>query len=101
MKDEVRDERQILLHPSSFILHPFLVVAFLDEKLADNAAGKFYVDRNCIDCDVCRCDAPRFFARNDENGYSFVQRQPATPDEIALCEAAVKACPVDAIGDDG
>jgi hypothetical protein len=36
--------------------------------------GKFYVDQQCIDCDLCRETAPSFFTRNDEGGYSFVQQ---------------------------
>ena len=76
-------------------------MAELINKLADNAAGKFYVDRQCIDCDVCRYEAPEFFARNDQNGYSFVSRQPQTAEEIELCQAAVEDCPVEAIGSDG
>lgn len=76
-------------------------MAFLKDKLADNAAGRFYVDRQCIDCDVCRDTSPANFARNDENGYSFVIRQPATVEEFDLCAEAMDACPVEAIGDDG
>ena len=70
-------------------------------KLPDNTVGKFYVDRECIDCDVCRDTSPANFARNDENGYSFVYKQPESEDESALCEEALMACPVEAIGDDG
>lgn len=71
------------------------------DKLPENARGKFYVDRNCIDCDVCRDTAPQNFTRHDENAYSYVYRQPATPKEFDLCEEAMNACPVEAIGDDG
>jgi hypothetical protein len=28
------------------------------EKWKDNAGGKFYVDQQCIDCDLCRETAP-------------------------------------------
>ena len=70
-------------------------------KLPDNTVGKFYVDRECIDCDVCRDTSPANFARNDENGYSFVYKQPESEEESALCEEALMACPVEAIGDDG
>jgi ferredoxin len=70
-------------------------------KLAENAAGKFYVDDQCIDCDACRETAPDFFKRNDERGYSFVYRQPQSPDDVALCYEALEGCPVEAIGDDG
>ena len=71
------------------------------EKLADNTPGKFYVDRQCIDCDVCRDTASANFTRNDENGYSYVEKQPETVEEFELCEEAMNACPVEAIGDDG
>lgn len=76
-------------------------MAFLKDKLLDNSPGKYYVDRECIDCDVCRDTSPANFMRNDENGYSFVWKQPDTPEEIALCKEAFDACPVEAIGDDG
>jgi len=75
-------------------------VANLDDKLGDNVPGKFYVDRQCIDCDVCRDTSPANFARNDENGYSYVHKQPSNPLEFELCEEALMACPVEAIGDD-
>ena len=43
-----------------------------DDRYSDNAAGKFYVDTQCIDCDVCRVTAPNNFGRQEEKGYSFV-----------------------------
>ena len=76
-------------------------MAFLEDKLPDNTPGKFYVDGQCIDCDVCRDTAPANFARNDENGYSYLYKQPETSEELELCEEALNACPVEAIGDDG
>ena len=75
-------------------------MAFIEDKLPDNVPGKFYVDRQCIDCDVCRDTSPANFTRNDENGYSYVYKQPSTPLEFELCEEALMACPVEAIGDD-
>jgi len=75
-------------------------MAELKDKLPDNVPGTFYVDRECIDCDVCRDTSPANFRRNDENGYSYVYKQPETPEEVALCEEAFDACPVEAIGDD-
>ena len=71
------------------------------EKWSENAAGKFYVDQQCIDCDLCRETAPSFFARNDEGGHSHVIKQPGTEEEIAQCMEALEGCPVEAIGDDG
>jgi ferredoxin len=76
-------------------------MAEIEDKLPDNTPGKFYVTSECIDCDVCRCDAPENFTRNDDNGYSFVYKQPATTEEIASCMEALNACPVEAIGNDG
>jgi ferredoxin len=66
-----------------------------------NVAGKFYTDQQCIDCDLCRETAPAFFARNDEGGYSYVHKQPATDEEIAQAMEALEGCPVEAIGNDG
>jgi ferredoxin len=76
-------------------------MAEIQDKLPENKSGKFYVDKECIDCDVCRDTSPTNFTRNDENGYSFVYKQPATSEELELCEEARDACPVEAIGDDG
>ena len=71
------------------------------DKWAQNVVGKFYVDQQCIDCDLCRETAPSFFTRHDEGGYSFVQKQPTTEEEIAQCMEALEGCPVEAIGNDG
>jgi ferredoxin len=69
------------------------------DRWQENSGGKWFVDKQCIDCDLCRTTAPENFARS-KNGYSFVSRQPRTPDEEALCRQALKECPVEAIGDD-
>jgi ferredoxin len=74
-------------------------MAYLRDKLPDNTPGKFYVDSQCIDCDVCRDTSPGNFRRNDENGYSYVHKQPETDEEFNLCKEAFDACPVEAIGD--
>jgi ferredoxin len=71
------------------------------QKQPENVAGKFYVDDQCIDCDLCRETAPDFFKRNEDGGYSYVYRQPATPEEDGLCKEALEGCPVEAIGSDG
>ncbi|MEC5125283.1 ferredoxin [Verrucomicrobiales bacterium BCK34] len=76
-------------------------MAEYEDRYEENAAGRFYVDDMCIDCDQCRQDAPQFFTREDNGGYSYVARQPVTEEEIRLCEAAVDGCPIEAIGDDG
>ena len=70
-------------------------------KNPENVPGKYYVDSTCIDCDICRNVAPEFFTRQDEGGYSYVFKQPKTPEEIALAEEACNSCPTDTIGNDG
>jgi ferredoxin len=71
------------------------------QKWPENTSGKFYVDNQCIDCDLCRETAPGMFTRNEDGGYTFVSRQPVTDDEIAQCKEAMDGCPVEAIGEDG
>jgi ferredoxin len=68
------------------------------ERYRDNVPGRYYVDTNCIDCDVCRDIAPDNFKRNDEGGYSYVYKQPETEAERKECESALGECPVEAIG---
>ncbi|HQU82128.1 MAG TPA: ferredoxin [Pyrinomonadaceae bacterium] len=76
-------------------------MAEITDKLPENTRGKYYVDSQCIDCDVCRDTSPNNFTRDDNNGYSYVYKQPETAEEVELCEEALTACPVEAIGDDG
>ncbi len=70
-------------------------------KVKECAPGKFYVDDQCIDCDLCRDLAPEFFGRLDDKCCSFVKKQPANAQEEELCMEALESCPVDAIGNDG
>jgi ferredoxin len=76
-------------------------MAEVAEKWPDNSPGRFYVDEQCIDCDLCRELAPEFFRRNDGQGYSYVYHQPSTDEERGECEEALESCPVEAIGNDG
>ena len=75
-------------------------MANASSKNSDNVEGKFYVDDQCIDCDLCCSTAPENFTRSDA-GHAYVSKQPATPDEESNCEAAMSSCPVEAIGNDG
>lgn len=70
-------------------------------RVPDSIAGRFFVDSQCIDCDLCRETAPANFKRSDDGGYSFVFKQPASPEEEQVCQDALTGCPVDAIGKDG
>lgn len=76
-------------------------MATLSERLPENVAGRYYVDASCIDCDQCRAEAPQFFARDDGKGISFVLRQPATSEEVALVEDIISSCATSSIGSDG
>lgn len=71
------------------------------KKLAQNVSGAFYVDDQCIACDACVVEAPKFFEMNDEEGYAYVKRQPKNESDLEDANNALAACPVDAIGNDG
>jgi ferredoxin len=72
-----------------------------DDKQELNVGGKYFVDTECIDCDVCRQTAPDYFKANEDDGYSYVFKQPESDEGVAECEEALEACPVEAIGNDG
>jgi glyoxylase-like metal-dependent hydrolase (beta-lactamase superfamily II)/ferredoxin len=74
-------------------------VAQLEKRLPQNVPGEFYVDSSCIDCDTCRFVAPSVFARSDDSGQSFVQRQPGNGDDEQNLRAlmALVACPTASI----
>ena len=70
-------------------------------RYPENIAGAYYVDNQCIDCDLCRETAPNSFKRNDDGGYSFVYKQPDSPEDQKLAKEAMEGCPVEAIGSNG
>ena len=72
-----------------------------ENRYEDNEQGQYYVDDQCIDCDLCRETAPDNYTRQEEGGYSYVYKQPENDEEKELCEEALEGCPVEAIGDDG
>ena len=76
-------------------------MADIANRYPENAGGKYYVDNQCIDCDLCRETAPDNFKRNDDGGFSFVYKQPENPEEDTRCKEAKEGCPVEAIGDNG
>ncbi len=76
-------------------------MADMDDKVEGSVDGKYYVDSSCIDCDVCRTTAPDNFQANEDEGFSFVFKQPGNDEEEEQCQEALDACPVEAIGDDG
>ena len=76
-------------------------MAEVANRCPGNAPGRYYVDDQCIDCDLCRQRAQMNFRRDEERGHSIVFKQPETPEEEAQCQEAMQNCPVEAIGDDG
>lgn len=61
----------------------------------------FYVDRACIFCGLCHDLAPGTFRVAASEDHDVVWRQPADPDALRSADHALRACPVEAIGDDG
>ena len=76
-------------------------MADIQLKYEDNVAGRYFVDEECIDCDLWRETAHACFTRNEDDGYSFVFKQPGDEEEEELCKEAMENCPVEAIGDCG
>jgi glyoxylase-like metal-dependent hydrolase (beta-lactamase superfamily II)/ferredoxin len=72
-------------------------VARLDQPNQLNVAGEWFVDTRCIDCDAARQWAPGLIEA-DGSGFSYVTRQPASPDEEAAMWRAAAACPTQSIG---
>jgi ferredoxin len=50
---------------------------------------------------VCRTTAPENFEANEDEGYSFVNKQPENDEEIEQMDESMESCPVEAIGNDG
>ena len=76
-------------------------MAELADRYEDNVIGRYFVDAQCIDCDLCRETAPNNFTRQTEEGYSYVYKQPEDDLEEKECKDAMENCPVEAIGDFG
>lgn len=75
-------------------------MADVNLKWEINVSGKYYVDTECIDCNLCSEIAPDNFRVNEEEGHDYVYKQPESEEE-ELCLEAMEACPVEAIGNDG
>src|SRR3954471_21327440 len=70
------------------------------DRFEQNIPGRWYVDTECIDCDLCRETAPETFRREEEIGFSVVFRQPQTPEAVERAEEARAGRPTEAIGND-
>lgn len=104
-----RETQKVIETPEAGIIYPArkiqdketLNMADAENKYSQNTAGAYYVDDQCIDCDLCRETAPANFKRDDDGGHSYVYKQPESDDERELAEEALAGCPVEAIGRDG
>lgn len=76
-------------------------MATIEDRFTRNAPGKFYVDAQCIDCDLCRERLPHIFHRDNEGGHSFVAKQPESGSDLIEAMIALDDCPAEAIGNDG
>ena len=81
-----------------------------NEKWEDNKEGfivssdrkiSFYVDKDCIYCNVCEEEAPSNFKKSEDESHDICFKQPENEEELKECYVALEACPVDAIGDNG
>lgn len=75
-------------------------MASLEDRFSRNVPGRFYNDTSCIDCGLCPEMAPQIFRRDDEEGQTYVWRQPSTAEVEALALEAAAICPTDSIGTD-
>lgn len=66
-----------------------------------NTPGRYYINNQCTDCDLCRESAPNNIKRDDRTGYSYVFKQPESPEEITAVEAGVAGCPTEGVSNDG
>ena len=72
-----------------------------NDRNIENRPGKYYVDGQCLDCDLCRETAPTVFTRFDDEGYSYIAKQPETEEEIEQVLESMEGCCTQAIHDDG
>jgi ferredoxin len=72
-----------------------------NDRHIENRPGKYYVDSQCLDCDLCRATAPGVFNRFNSGGYSYVVKQPETVEELQQVLESMDWCPEGAIHDDG
>jgi glyoxylase-like metal-dependent hydrolase (beta-lactamase superfamily II)/ferredoxin len=73
-------------------------VARAADRLKENAAGDYFVDASCIDCDRCRQIAPSVYGRLDAVAQTVVMRQPEGRAERRRAAMGLVACPTASIG---
>jgi ferredoxin len=76
-------------------------MARIEQRVAQNVPGRFYVEWSCIYCELCAQMAPTVFREFEPQGWAFVFHQPSTPEEARAAMEAVESCPTESIGFDG
>jgi len=71
------------------------------QRLRANAWGRYYVTSECNGCGVCAWCAPDNFGTTADRAFFAVAFQPVGEDEQRAVEAAMAACPLRCIHDDG
>ena len=70
-------------------------------KHPQNAEGKFWIDQDaCVACQVCTGEAPANIKFDDDEGKSYVFKQPENDEELVSVREAVEMCPVSAPRED-
>lgn len=76
-------------------------MAMKENKLEENVDGAYYVDDECIGCQLCVSNAPENFRMKEDGSTAYAFKQPENEMEKQACEVALDECPVGAIGNDG
>lgn len=71
------------------------------ERIRANAWGRYYVTVECDACGVCAVHAPDNIGRSWDGTYYAVAAQPSNGGEDGQMRAALAACPLHCIHDDG
>ncbi|EJO67784.1 MULTISPECIES: ferredoxin [Leptospira] len=72
-----------------------------NDKVKQNAPGKYYIDNSCVPCNDCLEEAPMLLKYTEDESKVYFHRQPVTPEEEIAARKAMEICPVEALGDDG
>jgi ferredoxin len=80
---------------------PMTTSAPIAERLRPNAWGRYYVTADCNGCGLCVYCAPLNFAPSVDGAYCAVLHQPMGEWEEEAVAAAMTACPLHCIHDDG
>ena len=81
-----------------FLVQYILPMANYLESVLENVPGPYFVDEDCIACDTCHMEARKHFKLTNDSDHAYVFFQPTNSEERAVCDRALAACPVGAIG---